>query len=152
MDPILEITLCGDVILFVQLSIKLLTSSGELYRKAELEAQNIIAASVRQVQDLAIGAIELCRQYEVKLQRGLGSESTRGSELQRICQECHDVAQTINENLNKLLSPQNIPRRGWRSLQVALIGVWSKKEIDEQVQRLKDARASMETSVLSNLR
>lgn len=61
MDPLLEVTLTGDLLQFVGLAARLLTSSGELYRKVELEAQNIIAASIRQVQNLAISAIERIR-------------------------------------------------------------------------------------------
>jgi hypothetical protein len=82
----------------------------------------------------------------------LRSETAQISKLQELCGECFELAALFEEYLSRLLQPENIPRRGWRSLLLALHGVSSKKDIDALAERLKDYQAQIQSTIIPELR
>ncbi|KAK4170920.1 hypothetical protein QBC36DRAFT_109837 [Triangularia setosa] len=157
MDALAAIALSGNILQFVEFAIKLLRSSAELYSKEDLVKHATIRESISRMRDIANEKITRCNEFEHKFRlafagQPLPEEVRRNDALiLNLCSQCQDIAQSIQDILEKLKVPSNSPSRGWQSLLAAIRTVLSEREIESHVARLTEIKSTLASTVLSSL-
>ncbi|KAK8076040.1 hypothetical protein PG994_003312 [Apiospora phragmitis] len=89
-DLLQEMRLVGDILGFVQLGTRLLTSPDGLEMESEPACQGILLSSTRRGHSLASKAISQFRSYESKFRQGFASPVLHG-----VCRECYSAARLL---------------------------------------------------------
>lgn len=154
MDPLTCVSLAGTVIQFVDFSCKLISASGELYQDSELGTTKADAAVAKAVKDHVASIIKDIKDYRFKLQLEFRSEAISAgltneeAALEILCHDCNKEADNPIKYLDKLKIPENSKIRAWKSMEQALLSVWSRKELDAMMKRLLEYRKAIDSRVL----
>jgi hypothetical protein len=157
MDPLTCVSLAGTVVQFVDFSRKLISAGGQLYEDSELEVHAKAVAAAKEIQDYASTAARELQDYRIKLQQGFQPSGTSlgltedEALLESLCRGCNEAADTLIKRLDKLKLPENGKNRAWKSMEKALLSVWSKKDMDLMMKKLLDYRQSIHSRVLLSL-
>jgi hypothetical protein len=157
MDPLTCVSLAGTVVQFVDFSCKLISASGELYQDDELGSHAATTAAAKAIQDHAASAIKDIRNYRIKLRQAFQFEvdsiglSSDEAVLEILCRDCDKEADNLIKRLDKLKVPENSKIRVWKSMEQALLSVWSRKELDAMMQRLLEYRKAIDSRVLLSI-
>ena len=158
MEALAAIALAGNVLQFAEFAIKLLTASGELYAKEELNSSVKIQESIRRICAISEDRIAQCEDFKHKFRRIGESEALPAALVQydvlilKLSQECLDTAQDLQNILDKLKLPKNAPSRGWTNLLVAIKSVMSESDIEAHLARLREIKSDIGSTVISSLR
>ncbi|KAK8091591.1 hypothetical protein PG997_001952 [Apiospora hydei] len=151
-DILKELCLIGDILGFVQLGTQLLTSPKELYGGKGFrrnERKDTITSPVGEEQKLACKAISQCRSYESRF-----CEGSLPLDLHAHTRECcYNSARRLRRYLERVRGRggKSSKRGGTGGLRAALVKVWSKKEMKEQVQHLRQIRDLIEEDTFDSL-
>ncbi|KAK0742049.1 hypothetical protein B0T21DRAFT_123811 [Apiosordaria backusii] len=157
MDALAAIALSGNILQFVEFAIKLLRSSGELYSKGDLTRNATIQESISRIREIANEKMNQCNEFEHKFRLAFAGEPLP-EEVRRndalildLCSRCLEIAQSLQDVLERLKLPSNSPSRGWQSLLTALRTVLSEREIESHVARLTEIKSTLASTILSSL-
>ncbi|KAK7960447.1 hypothetical protein PG988_011661 [Apiospora saccharicola] len=157
-----DLSLVGDILAFVQLGTQLLTSSKAFEAEAGDQPQPVggnttVSKGGQKAHHLASSAISRCRIYENKFQRRFGTQpyhpaATPVLDLQAICGECYSAARVLLQHLEKTQTrEEKRSSRGWSGLKAALVKVWSKKGMHEEVLHLSRIKCSIESETFRSI-
>lgn len=158
MEALTAVALAGNVLQFAEFAIKLLTSSGELYNKGDLNSNTRIQESIQRICAISEERISQCDDFKRKFRRANGPDALPAALLQhdavivKLSHECLDTAQHLQNVLAKLKLPKNAPSRGWTSLFVAIRSITSESEIRAYLARLTEIKIEIDSIVMSSLR
>jgi len=145
MDPLTALSLAGNIIQFVDFSTKLISAIHQIHTKGELDVLAGVASAANRLLD-----------YATKLQQPLHAPGVSGCltedeiVLERICQECTELAGQLIARLTKLQLSEK--RNIWRSFGMTLLSYWSKEDWVAMVERLAEYRREIDSHVLRSLR
>lgn len=106
--------------------------------------------------DLAFSATSRCRIYETKFQRRFNSNphysATTAVDLHTICGECYSAARVLRQHLEDTQTrEEKRSSRGWSGVRAALVKVWSKNGMHEEVVHLQRIRCSIESETFRRI-
>lgn len=123
-----------------------------------LDSHAATAGFAKDIQHLATLASKEVEDYRTKLQKGFqGREASNAlaedeARLRELCRDCNETAGTLLKRLDQL-RVQDISRtRIWKSLQQALLSLWSKAEIENLKRKLAEFQNAIDSRVLLYLR
>lgn len=133
---------------FVDFSSKLITASVQLYKKGELDVHAQASSATNDILD-----------FTVKLRRTLCApdESATLTEddilLESICEGCDDLARDLLARLDKLKAPEKnkLGRNIWPTLTAAFQSIWTKEELLNIKERLKEYRSQIDSRIIQSL-
>jgi len=145
LDPMTALGLAGNIVQFVDFSIKLLGDAHEIHRSAQGSLQ----------ENLDIEAVaETMRKLQMKLRiqndENIPIDSKAEDSLERLCSSCDETAQELLEVL-EVLKVQG-KRSPWKSMRQAIKGIKGKKAIVEICSRLRRFQEALELTILVDLR
>ena len=158
MDPLTCVSLAGAVAQFVNFGCGLISAGGQLYRDGRLEIHASAAKDAEQIQNYAVRAIGQLHDYRAKLQQGFRSDEHSlplkedEAELEKLCRGCDKEANALINRLEKLKVPEGSGKEVWKSIQDALLSVWSKAEIAAMKEKLLAYQKSIDSGILLSLR
>ena len=158
MEALAAVALAGNVLQFAGFAIKLLTSSGELYDKGDLNSNTRIQESIQRICAISEERITQCDDFKRKFRRATEPNALPANLAQhdavivRLSRECLNTAQHLQNVLDKLKLPKNAPSRGWTSLLAAIRSVASESEIKAHLARLGEIQSEIGLVVMSSLR
>jgi hypothetical protein len=146
MDPLTALSVATSVIQIVDFGSKLVSRASEIYRSAEgfSVSSSALKATTTDLKGLL-----------VRLQDSLPLDTTNipltaeEVSLQALAKGCGEVARELLTRLEKLKSNK---AGKWESIRLALLSVWSEKEIQEASARLELYQRELDTSLLVSLR
>jgi hypothetical protein len=147
MDPLTALSVATSVIQIVDFGSKLVSRAGEIYRSAEgfSVSRSALKATTTDLKVLL-----------VRLQDSLPLVTTNipltaeEVSLQALAKGCGEVARELLTRLEKLKKSDKAGK--WGSIRLALLSVWSEKEIQEVSARLELYQRELDTSLLVSLR
>jgi hypothetical protein len=140
MEPLVAISLVGNIVQFVDFSSKLVSKTVEGYRSAD--GAFVDNANVETVTDDLVA-----------LNERVNSNATLGvlnPALISLCSSCNDVAKELLGALAKLKVQGD--KSKWKSFRKALRSVWSKEEILGIERRLSSFRDEINLHIVVELR
>jgi hypothetical protein len=172
MDPLSAIGLAGTIVQFVDFGTKIVVEGRELYKSGSLKLNAQVEAVTKELLDFGVKF-----KHSSLLQDEARPPTENELALRKLCDECNEVAQQLLERLAKLkpklLLPKAIPDNSFKkekeiwtkrlkehrkeverigdSLRLALMSVWSRKEIDEMGDRLGKYHAAIQTRMIGCL-
>jgi hypothetical protein len=160
MDPLTAVAFSGNLLQFVEVAVKVLKSTYEIFSKESLNSSEAMIHSVKQLEAISRYHIEECRNFETKfrLVYGAGAHSKSAGMrqaddfLEALCKECYEIAETLVSKLGNFQVPETTSGRAWKSLYVSILAMWSKDDINRQLQRLNEIRNSVQSTILASLR
>lgn len=147
LDALTAVGLAGNIIQFIDFSIKLVSKSREIYKSADgalIENKHLeeTTTDLNQIQNT------LRESLEAKLASNQFTQDEKA--LADLNEKCLEVAATLLEKLEDLKASS--PRKRWKSLRQALKSVWSKEAVDSLSWTLKGLREEINTRILVHLR
>jgi hypothetical protein len=136
MDPLTALSLAGNIMQFVDFSTKLISAIHQIHDKGEFDVLARVGSDANSLRD-----------YATKLQRPLHAPGVSGCLtedeilLERICQECSELAERLISRLAKLKCSEK--RNVWRSFGMALLSYWSKADWVAMEERLAEYRRKL---------
>jgi hypothetical protein len=172
MDPLSAIGLAGTIVQFVDFGTKIVVEGRELYKSGSLKLNAQVEAVTKELLDFVAKF-----KHSSLLQDEARPPTENELALRKLCDQCNEVAQQLLERLAelkpKLLPPKAIPdnsskkekeiwtkrlkehrkevERMGNSLRLALMSVWSRKEIDEMGDHLGKYHAAIQTRMIGCL-
>jgi len=172
MDPLTAIGLAGTVVQFVDFGSRVLLEGRELYKSGSVKL-NVQAEAV--TRDLLDFSVKL--EQSSRLHNAARPPTENELALRKLCDDCHGVAKQLLAQLAKLkpklVPPRDLPRHAsnenkgiWlknlrehqsevekmgNSLRLALMSVWSRKELEELEGRLEKYRNAIQTRLIASL-
>lgn len=149
MDPLTALSLAGTVVQFVDFGSKLITSSVQLYKKGELDVHAQATSATNDILD-----------FTIKLRRNLrvpdGSAALTEDDnlLKSICEGCDELAHDLLARLDKLKAPEKnrLGRNIWPTLTAAFLAIWTKEDLADIKERLKEYRRQIDSRIIQSLR
>jgi len=147
MDPLSALSIAGTVVQFVDFGLNIVSKGRRIYRSGN--------GTLSEYHDLELLTNDLLT-LQAKLRCSIPSHtpdrksSADDAALETLCTTSGDLAGTLLERLNMAKAQGRY--RAWKSFRQALKSVWSKKAIDEMVERLLAVRDQLQFRVLVSLR
>jgi hypothetical protein len=147
MDPLSALSIAGTVVQFVDFGLNVVSKGRRIYRSGD--------GTLSEYHDLEILTNDLLT-LQAKLRCSLPSHapdkksSPDDVALETLCTTSDDLAGTLLEKLNMAKAQGRC--RAWKSFRQALKSVWSKRAIDEMLERLIVIRDQLQFRVLVSLK
>ncbi|KAN0092090.1 hypothetical protein V8E51_017937 [Hyaloscypha variabilis] len=148
LDPLTALSVAGNIVQFVDFSIKLVAKGTELYNSAD-------GASIGHA-ELEVIANDL-QELNSRLQPSppapdtVKTNWTADTALHKLTEQCSTVAGELLQALNRL-KVEGTSNRRWKSVRQALKGLMKKDEVDAIVQRLQRFRDELNLHILVSMR
>ncbi|KAE9366867.1 hypothetical protein N431DRAFT_471897 [Stipitochalara longipes BDJ] len=149
LDPLTALSVAGNIVQFVDFSIRLITKGSELYNSAD-------GSSIGNA-ELEVIANDL-QELNCHLQQPPPAPDTvkttwtaEDVALHKLAEQCSSVAQELLQTLDKL-KVQGTSNRRWKSFRQALKGLIKKDEVDAIAQRLQNFRNELNFHILVSMR
>lgn len=149
LDPLTALSVAATVVQFVDFGSKLVSKGKEFYKSPDgvlLENAELEDASGR-LQGLS-------RSLEESLYQFVGPLTERDQRLELVVKSCRSIAAELDSRLQKLklAVPTGKRHSKRKSFRQALKSVWSKEEVMECAERLRELRSELEIHVIIGLR
>ena len=145
LDPMTALGLAGNVVQFVDFSIKLLGDAHEIHKSAQGSLQENL--DVEKV-------TEIIRTLQMKLRTqdgdNINANGKAENSLERLCLSCDETAEELLEALEKLKVQGK--RSPWKSIRQAIQSIKGKTAVVELCGRLKRFQDAIELTILVDLR
>ena len=149
LDPLTALSVAGNIVQFVDFSIKLVAKGTELYNSAD-------GASIGNA-ELEVIANDL-QELNSRLQPSPPAPDTvktnwtaEDTALHKLTEQCSTVAGELLQALNRL-KVEGTSNRRWKSVRQALKALMKKDEVDAIVQRLQRFRDELNLHILVSMR
>ncbi|PMD33834.1 hypothetical protein L207DRAFT_535085 [Hyaloscypha variabilis F] len=148
LDPLTALSVAGNIVQFVDFSIKLVARGTELYNSAD-------GASIGNA-ELEVIANDL-QELNSRLQPSppapdtVKTNWTADTALHKLTEQCSTVAGELLQALNRL-KVEGTSNRRWKSVRQALKALMKKDEVDAIVQRLQHFRDELNLHILVSMR
>jgi hypothetical protein len=152
MDPLSALSLAGTIVQFVDFGSTLLrearglyqSSSGDLTANEELE---LVTADLRAL----VAKLQQSETPQAIPGPLTKDEHDDNISFEKICAGAMSIAQELLERLEKL-KLKGIRSSKWDAFQKAVKSLWTKKEVNELVDRLSKFKAALDARILLSLR
>lgn len=139
------ISLAGTIVQFVDFSSKLVSKGYYIYQSAT-------GASPENLELEAITTDLSLLNTKLKTHGKYDCSAKDEKSLEKLSQQCTDIADELLSRLQKLKVPTDAKYRKWKSFRQALKTVWNKKDLDEMSTRLEGLRGQLEFHILVSLK
>jgi hypothetical protein len=173
MDPFAAIGLAGTIVQFVDFGSKIILEGRELFKSGSLKLNEQAEVVAKDLLDFSTKL----QRVPPDPNAAPGPPTENELALRKLCEECNDIAKQILAKLDelkpKLRPPKDLPKNASRkekemwfkkvkeyqkdierlgnSLRLALLSVWSRKDLLEIGERLEKYRAAIQTRILGSL-
>jgi hypothetical protein len=147
MDPLSALSIAGTVVQFIDFGLKVVSKGRSIYRSGDGTLSEYHAIDLLTNDLLTLQARLRCSIPSYTLDRESPSDDTA---LETLCTASSELAGTLLERLNMAKAQGGC--RAWKSFRQALKSVWSKKAIDEMLERLLAIRDQLQFRVLVSLK
>jgi hypothetical protein len=150
----------GNIVQFADFGLKLVKVGVELYESSHLESHTTAEAAAERVKYVAARAVRDPNSFRAKFEQVPEAEfagfrdniDEDELELQSLCNECTKIATTLIDRVKSLgVSSESSIFRAWKSSQIALRSMWSRREIAQLEEQLKEHRSAIDSRVLISL-
>jgi len=145
MDPLTALSVAGNVVQFVDFTLKIVSETRQLYEEGQLDVH---AQTTKAITDLSNFSGEMSR--SIRSEGGTRTLSENEVELEKLCVDCAKLANEMIKQLKKFQAPER--RKIWRSVGQVLKSMWSAKEIDAMEKKLSRYRDAMNSRLLGSQR
>ncbi|CZR67814.1 uncharacterized protein PAC_17713 [Phialocephala subalpina] len=145
LDPITALSLAGNIVQFVDFSIRVLGDAHELHKSAEGSLQENLDV------ETVAGTIRIL-QMKLRIQdnHNISGDGKAENLLEGLCTSCDETAKELLEVLEKLkVQGKKSP---WKSIRQAIKSIKGKADIAEICARLNRFRETLELTILVDLR
>jgi hypothetical protein len=144
LDPLTALSLVGNIVQFVDFSIKLLGKAHEIHNSTQGSLQeNLDAETVAET----IGALQI----KLRIQDDdKNSDGKLDESLERLCLGCDEIAKELLDVLDKFKVQGK--RSPWKSMRQAIKSMKGKTAVGEIYDRLKRFQETLELTILVDLR
>jgi hypothetical protein len=145
LDPLSALSVASSLVQFVDFSAKIVSKGHRIFQSK--------GGSLSENDETETVAKRL-RVMVQNLHSSLASTETSGEEqaLGKLCDECIEVAEELNLELEKLKIPNDCRHRKWKSLRQALKSLWSKEKLESVEKRLGELDGQLKLHILILLR
>lgn len=145
MEALVAIGLASNIISFIDFGSKVINQGYEIHQSTTGATQDNIDTETL-INDLSYHLEKL----EVNDSITVLNESDQN--LQNLASECANVARKIQRKLDKVKTNRNARNKHYESFAKAFRGVWEKRSLDEQRQKLEGFRDQLQFEILLSLK